>query len=275
MREKLGRIIESTFVRHFIITIILINAVTLGMETSHHMNDQYGHILHIIDTIILYIFVVEILCKLFAFRFKFFSKPWNIFDFLIVGIALLPASGPFAVLRILRVLRVLLLLSMVKRLRFVVEALLQAIPGIISIMGLMVIIYYIFAVMGTQMFGSAFPKYFGDLGRSMYTLFQVMTLESWSSNVARPIISLYPAAWLYFVLFILIGTFTMLNLFIGIIVNAMQSLHEKNQHDETDNIKTIISKETDILEAKIFHMQQSLTELHKMLKDHWEKDDKV
>lgn len=244
VRAQVGAWIESAPIQRIIITLIVVNAVTLGLETSPTAMTHAGDLLIAIDRAILAVFVVEIALKLYATGFAFFRTPWNVFDFLVVAIALLPSSGPLAVLRALRVLRVLRLLSLVPQLRFVVEALLRAVPGISSIALLMVVIYYVFAVMATKLFGTQFPDWFGTIGASMYTLFQVMTLESWSMGIARPVMESFPYAWAFFIPFILIATFTMLNLFIGIIVNTMQTLHATDQTREQAHIEQVVHEDT-------------------------------
>jgi len=205
---------------------------------------DYGDLLHVADRAILAVFVAEIAAKLFAFGWRFFRDPWNVFDFLVVGIALVPASGPLAVLRTLRVLRVLRLVSTVPRLRMVIEALLHAIPGIGAIAGLLLLIFYVSAVMATSLFSADFPDWFGHIGRSMYTLFQIMTLESWSMGIARPVMTEYPYAWAFFVPFILIATFTMLNLFIAVIVNTMQEMQARQLAEGQDEIEATVHDDT-------------------------------
>src|SRR6056297_2020093 len=224
-RARLGRWIESAGPRNFIIALILINAVILGLETSPAIMAQVGGGLILINQVVLAIFVVEILIKLYAFGFRFFKAGWNVFDFLVVGIALVPATGPLDVLRALRILRVLRLLSQVQRLRNFIESLMRALPGMGWTTALLLLVFYIFAVMGTMMFGEAFPDYWGGLGRSFFSLFQIMTLESWSSGIARPMLEQIPLAWMYFVPFILVSSFMVLNLFIAIIVSATNSIH--------------------------------------------------
>jgi len=161
-------------------------------------------------------------------RLTFFRDPWNVFDFAVVTIALVPASGALSVLRALRVLRVLRLLTVVPSMRRVVGALLSAIPGLGSIAAVLALLFYVFAVIATKLFSAEFPDWFGSIGRSLYTLFQVMTLESWSMGIARPVMEKFPFAWAFFVPFILIATFTMLNLFIAVIVNAMQTFNAQD-----------------------------------------------
>jgi voltage-gated sodium channel len=227
---------------------------------------RVGSWLLALDNFILGVFVVEISAKLYAYKWRFFRDPWNVFDFLIVTIALIPASGPLAVLRALRILRVLRLISMVPRLRFVVESLLHAIPGIASIAALLVLLYYVFAVMATGLFGSAHPAWFGTIGKSMYTLFQVMTLESWSMGIARPVMETHPYAWLFFIPFILIATFTVLNLFIAIIVNTMQSMHDRTHAQEQAAIEHAVHDEGSNLGAQLQELREELRELKQLLR---------
>jgi voltage-gated sodium channel len=243
-RKHIGEWIESDPIQNLIVALIILNAVTLGLETSQTLMARHGVLLYAVDRLVLLVFVLEILLKLYAHGLGFFRRAWNVFDFLVVGIALIPASGPLAVLRALRVLRVLRLISMVPRLRFVVEALLRALPGISSIAVLLLILFYVFAVMATGLFGPDFPEWFGSVGASMYTLFQVMTLESWSMGIVRPVMAEHPHAWAFFVPFILVATFTMLNLFIGIIVDTMQTLHEDQMNRDREMIERTLDHDT-------------------------------
>jgi voltage-gated sodium channel len=167
---------------------------------------------------------VELVLKLVVYRAGFFRSGWNIFDVVVVGIALVPGQGVLSVLRTLRVLRVLRLLTVVPSLRKVVAAFIHSIPGLGAVVLVMAIFFYAAAVMATGFFGSAFPDWFGSISKSLYTLFQVMTLESWSMGIVRPVMEQHPLAWALFVPFIIIATFTILNLFIGIIVSTMQEL---------------------------------------------------
>jgi voltage-gated sodium channel len=235
-RQRVRAWIERPRVQNFIIALILLNAALLGLETSAGAMAAAGGLIVGLDRAILAVFVVEIALRLYAHRAAFWRDPWSVFDFAVVAIALLPATGPLAVLRALRVLRVLRLLTMVPSMRRVVGALLAAIPGLGSIVLVLLIIYYVFAVIATNLFAATHPEWFGDIGRSLYTLFQIMTLESWSMGIARPVMD-FPYAWAFFIPFILVATFTMLNLFIAIIVNAMQSYHEAEQHDAKEAVE--------------------------------------
>jgi voltage-gated sodium channel len=222
-RQKLAMFAENPAFQKFITALIIINAVTLGLETSQFAMERAGKIIVALDHIILSVFVAEIAIRIVAHGRNFFRDPWSIFDFIVVGVALVPATDNFSVLRALRVLRVLRLASVVPQMRRVVEALLTALPGLGSVVAILALIFYVAGVMATQMFGDAFPEWFGTIGRSVYSLFQIMTLESWSMGIVRPVMKVYPYAWGFFVPFILIATFTMLNLFIAVVVNAMQS----------------------------------------------------
>ena len=265
-RIRAGEWIESNPVQHFIVGLIAINAVLLGLQTSQDlMAMDIGQWIILADQIILSVFVVEILIKLYAHGTDFFRRGWNNFDFIVVGIALIPASGPLAVLRALRILRVLRMISMVPRLRFVVEALLHAIPGISSIAVLMLILFYVFSVMATSLFGEQFPEWFGSIGASMYTLFQVMTLESWSMGIVRPVMAEYPHAWAFFVPFILVATFTMLNLFIGIIVDTMQTLHEDQIALDREMIERTLDRDTAQIEAEVRALREEIRALRREL----------
>jgi voltage-gated sodium channel len=265
LRQTLGAWVESNWVQNFIIGLIVINAIILGMETSPTVMAHIGPQLLALDSLILGVFVVEIGLKLIAQGPGFFRRGWNIFDFMVVGIALVPASGPLAILRALRILRVLRLLSMLPRLRFVVEALLHSLPGLGSIALLMVVVYYVAAVMATGLFGASHPEWFGSISHSMYTLFQIMTLESWSMGIVRPVMEDYPYAWLFFIPFILIATFTVLNLFIAIIVDAMQTMHEQVARQEEAIITEAVQSEGAHLEQELRAVREELRAMRTLL----------
>ena len=243
MRQALVQLLSSRRWEQAIVAVILLNSLILGLETDAGIVARFGPLLHALDTIILAIFVVEIALRLYAFGPAFFRDPWSLFDFFVVAIALVPASGPFQVLRALRILRALRLVSTLPALRRVVGGLIAALPGMSSIVMLMGMLFYVAAVMATNLFGSQFPDWFGSLGASLYTLFQVMTLESWSMGIVRPVMEAFPLAWLFFVPFILLSTYAVLNLFIGVIVSAMQEETEATAtadrqalHDDTATV---------------------------------------
>nr|WP_261331764.1 ion transporter [Maritalea mobilis] len=221
-------------IRYTIIAVIVFNAVILGLETSDTAMETAGALILTLDRICLAIFVVELAAKMIAYGTRFFRSGWNLFDFVIVGIALVPAAQGLSVLRALRILRVLRVISVAPRLRRVVEGFVTALPGMGSVFLLMGIIFYIGAVMATKLFGETFPDWFGTLGASLYTLFQIMTLESWSMGIVRPVLDVYPYAWVFFVPFIMITTFAVVNLLVGLIVNSMQDAHAEESNAATD-----------------------------------------
>lgn len=257
--------VEQPRVQNFIIVLILLNAALLGLETSAGAMAAAGGLIVGLDRAILAVFVVEIVLRLYAHRAAFWRDPWSVFDFAVVAIALLPATGPLAVLRALRVLRVLRLLTMVPSMRRVVGALLAAIPGLGSIAMVLLIVYYVFAVIATKLFAATHPEWFGDIGRSLYTLFQIMTLESWSMGIARPVMEHFPYAWAFFVPFILVATFTMLNLFIAIIVNAMQSYTEAEQQGTKQAVAEAREHIEADLHAEMRGLRAEIRELKSML----------
>lgn len=225
-RLRLAERLESKAIQSFIVAVILINAVILGLETSGEIMQRVGGWLVFVDRLCLGIFIVELTLKLFAYRGRFWKSSWNIFDLLVIAVALAPGAGAWSVLRSLRVLRVLRLLTVIPSLRKVVAAFLHSIPGLAGVVAVMSIFFYTAGVLATRLFGADFPDWFGTLPRTLYTLFQIMTLESWSMGIVRPVMESHPFAWAFFVPFIIIATFTILNLFIGIIVSTMQELSE-------------------------------------------------
>jgi len=235
--ESIKRLIEGRRFETIILVLIVINAITLGLETDPNVMQRFGGFLVWLDRLILAVFVVELVLRLLVYRLDFWRDPWRVFDFIIVGIALAPSTGNLSVLRALRILRVLRLISVVPSLRKVVGGLVAALPGMGSIVMLLSLVFYIFAVMSTGMYGDAFPEWFGSLGASAYSLFQIMTLESWSMGIVRPVMAEFPFAWVFFIVFILCTSFTVLNLFIGIIVSAMQAEHEDEATAERDQLR--------------------------------------
>ena len=259
LHNLLKNFIESRFINIFITLVILINAITLGLETSEELVSKIGNMLIYVDKIALSIFVIELLIKLFVYRLSFFKSGWNVFDFIIVTIALIPTSGPLSILRAFRIFRALRLLSVVPSMKKVIQAMFYAIPGIASVGTIILLIFYISAVLVTNFFGNKFEDWFGSIGESMYSLFQIMTLESWSMGIVRPVMEEYPYAWAFFVPFILVTTFAVLNLFIGIIVDAMQ--HQTNEDENKSNQNSKLN-----LEKKILSIENEIKEIKEILK---------
>ena len=261
MLQKLGVIVESDLVQKIIIGLILLNAVTLGLETNSVIMKEYGQQISFLDNCILSIFVIEILIKLGYRKLSFFKDGWNIFDFIIIGIALAPTTGSLSVLRTLRIFRAMRLLSVVPSMKKVTQALLSAIPGILSVGSIILLIFYVSAVLATNFFGGDFDTWFGNIGRSMFSLFQIMTLESWSMGIVRPVMELFPWAWTFFVPFILVTSFAVLNLFIGIIVDAMQSQNTEKENSATEaklKQEASLQKEMSLLRKEIKELNTRL-----------------
>ncbi|MGH3648796.1 MAG: ion transporter [Micromonosporaceae bacterium] len=233
-RQRVRDLVEDPRFQNVIIGVIVLNAITLGCETSRWLTEHYGATLHLLDRAALAVFVVELLLRLYGHGWRFFTDPWGVFDFTIVTIALVPASGPFSVLRALRILRALRLVSAIPSMRRVVSSLLAAMPGMASIGMLLSLIVYVSGVMATKLFRETAPEYFGSFGKSLFSLFQIMTTEGWA-DIARQVMADQPWAWVFFVVYLLTATFTTLNLFIAVVVNAME-------HEVADEMKAEVEE---------------------------------
>jgi voltage-gated sodium channel len=260
IQDRVEAIVSSKLFQNFILFIIVINGVILGFETSKEIMQEYGTFLSVFDSAIIIIFVIEITLRIFAYRGSFFKDGWNIFDLVIVLISLFPANLGFEIFRILRVLRLFRLITVVPQMRKIVMALLSTIPGMATIAGLMILFFYMFAIISTQLYGRDFPEWFGDLGESFYTLFQVMTLESWSMGVVRPLMEKHPMAWVFFIPFIFVVTFIMINLIVAVIVDAMNEINKESSLE-----KEIKNKEDQILD-EIADLKKELQEMRELLK---------
>ena len=265
MTTWLRAILENPRTEWFITGLIAINAITLGLETSPTLMAAVGPVLLAVDGAILTVFVIEIAARIFVKRLAFFKDPWSLFDFFVVAVALAPTTGNLSVLRALRILRVLRLITVVPSLRRVVGGLIAALPGMGSIVALLSLIYYVFAVMATKLFGQTFPEWFGNIGASAYSLFQIMTLESWSMGSVRPVMEQYPYAWAFFVPYIIVTTFAVLNLFIGVVVNAMQTEHEKVVAEEREVEREMLHQETEPIIDEMKRLRAEIAELKQHL----------
>lgn len=245
-RARIRALVEARWFQHAVIALIVLNAITLGLETAPEVASAHGQWLDLLDRAVLAVFVVELLLRLYAHRLAFFRDPWSVFDLVVVGIALVPATDAFSVLRALRVLRVLRLVSAVRSMRGVVGALLAALPGMASIAALLALVLYVAAVMATRLFAGAAPEFFGTLGASLFTLFQIMTMEGWA-DIARAVMAEQPLAWIFFLVFILVSTFTVLNLFIAVVVNAMQEQVAAELRVEEDQRERLAHDERRVL----------------------------
>lgn len=238
MNTKIKNFIESNLFTKFIIYLIVLNGITMGLETSKTFMLSYESYTTIFNQIVITIFTIEIILRIYVYRISFFKDPWSLFDFFVVAISLVPTSAGFEILRVLRVLRLFRIVTVVPQMKKVVAALVSVIPGMLSVIALMTLFFYISAIMATQLFSEKFPEWFGTLGESFYTLFQVMTLESWSMGIVRPLMESYPYAWVFFIPFIFVVTFIMINLVVAIIVDAMAILNQKEEQHLLDEVQS-------------------------------------
>jgi voltage-gated sodium channel len=262
MLSRIGNFVEDSKFQNFITVLIVLNAAALGLETDKEIMRSIGNELILFDQLVLTVFAVEIAIKLINRKLEFFKNGWNIFDFIIISIALVPSSGSLSVLRALRIFRAMRLLSVVPSMRKVVQALFLAIPGIFSVGSIILLIFYVSSVLSTNFFGDRFDEWFGSVGRSMYSLFQIMTLESWSMGIVRPVMSVYPYSWIFFVIFILITSFAVMNLFIGIIVDAMQQQSYEEQHEDAEKR----SAESSEIHMRVIELQNEIRELKELVR---------
>ena len=251
LRATLAKLVDHPRTATIITAVIIFNAIILGLETSQSAMANYSGLIKTLDTLCQTIFVVELLAKLVAHGPRFFRSGWNIFDFVIIAISLIPAGQGFSAMRALRILRVLRVISVAPSLRRVVEGLITAMPGMGSVFMLMGLIFYIGAVIATKLFADAFPQWFGSLGASAYTLFQIMTLESWSMGIVRPVMEVYPYAWAFFLPFILVTTFAVVNLLVGLVVNSMQDAHHTEDVANTDAYRDDVKARLDAIDKKL------------------------
>lgn len=261
--EIIQKLVQSSKFQNVIMGLIIVNGITMGLETSKSLSLEYGTLFSLFNTFVVTVFTIEIVLRISVYKASFFKDPWSIFDFVIVAISLVPSSAGFEIFRVLRVLRLFRLITVVPQMKKIVVALLNVIPGIGSIAALLTLFFYIFAIMSTQLFGERFPEWFGTLGESFYTLFQVMTLESWSMGIVRPIMDVYPLAWVFFVPFIFLSTFIIVNLIIAIVVDAMNDM---NASDELEKVEAK-QNETDALQEEVMGLRREIQELKVLLKE--------
>lgn len=233
MIKGLKKIVDGKVFQGIILFVIIFNCILMGVETIKGLSDTTLYIFATINTVCLWIFIAEIIIKILAYGLDYFKDPWNWFDMVIVGISMvsgLPFMAAFRAMRVLRVLKSLKalrgtkLIGSVKHLQVIIAAIIKSIPSIMWTGILLILIYYIFALIGVNLFGEAFPDWFGTIGKAMYTLFQVMTLESWSMGISRPVMEVFSFAWAYFVPFVLLSSFIVMNVVVGIVVNAISEV---------------------------------------------------
>lgn len=262
-RKSIKKIVDGRFFQYAITTLIIVNAIGLGMETNKNFVSNYGSQLFWLDKSILVVFTVELLMKFYADRMAFFRSGWNLFDLCIVGISWMPANGALSILRTLRILRILRLVSVVPQMKRVIVAIGSSIPGMVSVVSVLALVFYVASVLVTNLYGThADPnmqEWFGSIGSSAYTLFQIMTLESWSMGIVRPTMEIFPLSWIFFIPFIIITSFAVLNFFIGIIVDSMQVAHklEAEEHGNEEDIP-MSKKDLSVILARLDELEEKL-----------------
>ncbi|RNL82861.1 ion transporter [Halostreptopolyspora alba] len=232
LRARVSRAVDSQWFQHTVVAVILLNAITLGLESYEREIPGIQDRLALAEHVFVTAFVVELVLRIYAGGTAFFRGPWNWFDLIVVSVTLVPASSESAVLRLLRTLRILRLVSVLPTMRHVVSALFRSLPGMGTVIGLLLVIIYTAAIMGQRLFDEIAPEYFGDVGTSLYTLFMVLTTEDWP-DVADAVMAQEPMAWIFFVVYMVVSAFIALNLVIGVIVTAME--HEVNQQRWADD----------------------------------------
>jgi voltage-gated sodium channel len=261
------RAIESPWFRHAVTALIIINAIVLGVLTyDDSLPSGFIGWMHVIDQSITYVFAAEIFLKLCLYRHKFFGSGWNWFDFLVVGVSLIPGGTAFSVLRAMRVLRVLRLLHVVPMMRRITEALLKALPGMGAILAVLALVTYVGAVMATNMFGDTDNEevllLFGDLPKSAYSLFQVMTMDGWRFEVVQKVIDDgHPFAWVFFLIFIFIASFAILNLFIALVVEALSREQQAILEEEIEDLEETLDVRDESAEGERMEMLQLLQDM--------------
>lgn len=247
----LGKFVNSKLFQNSILFFILLNAILIGLETSNTVMNRYGSVIDLFSTICLWVFIIEIILRISINRFSFFKEGWNVFDLFIVLISLMPDNGVFSVFRILRTVRVLRLLSIIPKMRLISQALISSISPMLGVGILLLILFYIYAIISTHLYGERFPEWFGTIGESFYTLFQIMTFESWSMGIVRPVMEVYPSAWVVFVSFLLLASYIVLNIAIGIIVDCIGDIKaDESDKNQKEILSHISSLENEIRQLK-------------------------
>lgn len=262
MQKKLNRFIRGKIFHDFIVTVIIINAIIVGLDTSKTLSAKFGDWITFINNTCLIIFSIEIALRIIVEKLSFFKRGWNLFDFFIIATSLITEIGVFSVFRIFRIIRILRLVSLIPKMRIVSQALFKTMSSMLGVAVLLAILFYIYAVVSTHLYGEKFPQWFGTLGESFYTLFQIMTFESWSMGIVRPVMTEYPNAWIIFISFLLITSYIILNIAIGIVVDCIGEIKNSDcQCVEQDN------NQNELL-TKISDLEKEIMELKTLLKRH-------
>jgi len=260
------KIVTAPAFDKFIISIIIVNAIVIGLETSPRLIEQFGHLFELFNAAVLLVFIVEAALKITAEApriDRYFRKGWNVFDFSIVVISLVPSVGQFATAaRLVRILRVARLISMVPDLRVIIWALLRSLPSMLHIVMLLSVLFYIYGVIGFYLFHTADPERWGNLGMSLLTLFGVVTLETWV-DVMRAVLPAYPFAWIYFISFIVVGTFMFVNMFVAVVINNLTEAKKETLEELKEPVtKDELLKELRDTKEALLRLEQKLHDRH-------------
>ena len=260
--DRLRALVASRAFNNSIMALIVINAITLGLQTSDALVASHGTLLTVVDRFAIGVFTVEVLLKLLLLPRRSVRDPWFWFDFSVVAVCYIPSQGPLSVLRALRLFRVMRLINFLPSLKRTVQGLLSAIPGMGSVVMLLMLVFYVAAVMATELYGDTHPEYFGSLGASLYSLFQIMTLESWSHGIVRPVLIDHPYAWSFFVPFIVVTSFSVLNMFIGVIVSSIEAENEAERMAQDEAMEQRLHRQMDEMMQRIANIESLLTRRH-------------
>ena len=276
MIKSLKKIVEGKVFQGIILFVIIFNAIIMGIETIRNLSADAQFALATINTLCLCVFVVEIIVKLLAYGLDYFKDPWNWFDIIIVSVSMISGLSFMSAFRAVRVLRVLKslkalrgtkLIGHVKKLQNIIDAIVKSIPSIGWTGVLLLLIYYIFALIGVNLFGEAFPDWFGTIGKAMYTLFQVMTLESWSMGISRPVMAEFSYAWAYFVPFVLLSSFVVMNVVVGIVVNAIDEVNAESAAEAAKEAEAQAPVSNEELVKEMRSLKEQLDRMEKALAD--------
>ena len=265
IQQKAQRIVESSWFSGVIIAFIVLNGILVGLDTSEYIHAHFSTHINFAYDVILWIFIVEALTKMMANYPRmhyYFRDGWNCFDFAIIVFCLIPATGELAMIaRIARLLRVVRIVSVLPQLRVLVTALMHSLPGMINVVLLMTVIFYVYGVAGYHLFHEIDPTHWESLGISLLTLFRIVTLEDWT-DIMYTALENYWWAWIYFLSFVVIATFVIINLFIGIVVTNVQEAKEAQ----------LATLREELDSAEVIRELKQTREALKRVQDHLEKN---
>ena len=276
LTSNITNFLNSSTFNNFVFFVIVVHCICLGLDTYSVIHDKLSEIFNILNIISSTIYLVEITLKTIFIRTKYLKNPWNLFDIVIVLVPLLsmiPGLYALRFLRILRILRSARLVSHTKPLQLILIAIVKSLSKLAWTGILLLLIFYIYAVLGASLFGTEFHAWFGDIGKSAYSLFQIMTLESWSMGIARPVIAVFPFAWIYFISFVIISSFIIMNLVVAIIVQTISDESNKLNNSEQSQLQQansdsdshethdeIMAKELDAIRLHLQNIERIMAE---------------